>query len=159
MIELTDIQDLKEILQVINESSISKLELVNNVGSLIIEKEKIGCGEHVAKGSAVVEPTPIVVNKVIGEDNNTVDNQATETKTSSTKVVAPLVGVFYKAASPESIPFIEVGQSVEVGDTLCIIEAMKILNEIKSPVAGVVTGIHVENGDIVEFNTLLIEIT
>lgn len=65
---------------------------------------------------------------------------------------SPMVGSFYRAASPTSKAFVEVGQSVKVGDTLCIIEAMKMMNQIQSDKAGVVTQILVENGEPVEFD-------
>jgi acetyl-CoA carboxylase biotin carboxyl carrier protein len=65
------------------------------------------------------------------------------------KVTAPVVGVFYRAASPGADPFVEVGSRVQVGDTLCILEAMKLMNEINSEYAGVVTNIVVENGELV----------
>jgi len=66
-------------------------------------------------------------------------------------VKSPMVGTFYRSASPGSKPFVDVGQSVNSGDTLCIIEAMKLLNEIESDKAGVITAILVENGQPVEF--------
>ena len=75
-----------------------------------------------------------------------------------TSVVAPLVGVFYRSSAPEVAPFVEVGAQVSKGETVCIIEAMKVLNEIKAPVSGQVLQIHVNNGDVVEFDQVLMEI-
>ncbi len=66
-------------------------------------------------------------------------------------VKAPMVGSFYRASAPGASPFVEVGQTVKQGDTLCIIEAMKLMNEIESDVSGVVKAILVENGQAVEF--------
>ncbi|HEX3550564.1 MAG TPA: acetyl-CoA carboxylase biotin carboxyl carrier protein [Candidatus Elarobacter sp.] len=65
------------------------------------------------------------------------------------KVTAPVVGVFYRAASPGADPFVEIGSRVQVGDALCILEAMKLMNEINSDYAGVVTNVLVENGELV----------
>jgi acetyl-CoA carboxylase biotin carboxyl carrier protein len=65
------------------------------------------------------------------------------------KVTAPVVGVFYRAAAPGADPFVEVGSRVQIGDTLCILEAMKLMNEIASDYAGVVSNILVENGELV----------
>lgn len=65
------------------------------------------------------------------------------------KVTAPVVGVFYRAAAPGADPFVEVGSRVQVGDTLCILEAMKLMNEINSEFAGVVANVLVENGELV----------
>lgn len=72
-----------------------------------------------------------------------------------TRVEAPLVGIFYSSPSPEEPPFIEVGQKVQKGDTLCIIEAMKTMNEISAPCDGVVNRIFAQNGDMVEFKQLI----
>ena len=66
-------------------------------------------------------------------------------------IKSPMVGTFYRAASPESEPFVEVGSTVKAGDTLCIVEAMKLLNEIESDCAGTVKAILIENGQPVEF--------
>ena len=65
------------------------------------------------------------------------------------KVTAPVVGVFYRAASPGADPFVEIGSRVQAGDTLCILEAMKLMNEINSDYAGVVVNVLVENGELV----------
>ena len=67
-------------------------------------------------------------------------------------MLAPIVGTFYEAPSPDSDPFVKVGDRVEVGQTLCIIEAMKLMNEIQAEVAGTVTQILVQNGEPVEFD-------
>ncbi|MCB6366932.1 acetyl-CoA carboxylase biotin carboxyl carrier protein [Intestinibacillus massiliensis] len=72
-----------------------------------------------------------------------------------TRVEAPLVGIFYSSPSPEEPPFVEVGQKVQKGDTLCIIEAMKTMNEISAPCDGTVNRIYAQNGDMVEFKQLI----
>ena len=74
-------------------------------------------------------------------------------------VLSPMVGTFYRAPSPEAPSFVEVGQTVRVGDVLCIVEAMKMMNQIEADRAGTVTAIHVENGDAVEFDQPLISIS
>jgi acetyl-CoA carboxylase biotin carboxyl carrier protein len=74
------------------------------------------------------------------------------------RVEAPMVGTFYRAPSPGAAPFVEEGAPVVAGQTLCILEAMKLMNEIKTDVDGVVHRIHVENGQPVEFGQLLFEI-
>lgn len=72
-----------------------------------------------------------------------------------TQIKSPLVGTFYSAPSPDEPPFVLVGQEVKEGDTLCIIEAMKVMNEIKAPCSGKVVRIMVQPGDMVEYNQLL----
>jgi acetyl-CoA carboxylase biotin carboxyl carrier protein len=64
---------------------------------------------------------------------------------------APMVGTFYRAGAPDAAPFVEVGQTVKAGDTLCVIEAMKLMNEIEADISGVIKAIQVENGQAVEY--------
>ena len=71
-------------------------------------------------------------------------------------VTSPLVGTYYSASSPSSEPFVKIGQRVNKGQTICIVEAMKIMNEIASPFAGVVEKINCKNGDVVGFNQVII---
>jgi len=74
------------------------------------------------------------------------------------RVEAPMVGTFYRAAQPGAPPFVEEGQPVGAGQTLCILEAMKLMNEVKADVEGIVRAIHVENASPVEFGQLLFEL-
>ena len=76
----------------------------------------------------------------------------------SAQVKAPLVGVFYAAPKPEEPPFVQVGQEVREGQVLCLVEAMKMMNELTSPVDGIVRAIHGRNGELVEFDQVLFEI-
>ena len=73
-------------------------------------------------------------------------------------VKSPMVGTFYRSPSPDAAPFVEVGQNVRVGDVLCIVEAMKMMNQIEADRAGTVTAVHAENGDPVEFDQPLITV-
>ncbi len=74
------------------------------------------------------------------------------------QVTAPLVGVFYEAPSPDDEPFVKLGQKVEAGQTLCLIEAMKMMSELKSPVNGIIKRICVQNSDLVEFGQVIYEV-
>jgi acetyl-CoA carboxylase biotin carboxyl carrier protein len=74
------------------------------------------------------------------------------------RVESPMVGTFYRAPQPGSPPFVEVGDVVAPGQTLCILEAMKLMNEVKADVEGVVRGVHAENSEAVEFGQLLFEL-
>ena len=71
---------------------------------------------------------------------------------------SPMVGTFYRSPGPEAAPFVEVGQSVRAGDVLCIVEAMKMMNQIEADHAGTVTAIHAENGEPVEFDQPLLTV-
>jgi acetyl-CoA carboxylase biotin carboxyl carrier protein len=77
---------------------------------------------------------------------------------SDNAVLSPMVGTFYRSPSPEAPSFVEVGQTIRVGDVLCIVEAMKMMNQIEADRAGTVTAIHVDNGEAVEFDQPLISI-
>jgi acetyl-CoA carboxylase biotin carboxyl carrier protein len=74
------------------------------------------------------------------------------------RIEAPMVGTFYRAPQPGAPPFVEVGDAVAQGQTLCILEAMKLMNEVKAEVEGIVRAIHVENAEPVEFGQLLFEL-
>lgn len=107
-------------------------------------------------GQAAVEAAaPISVDTPVEDDS--------EKKTAGAdehvyRVKAPLVGVYYEAPSPDDGPFVRQGQHVEEGDTLCIIEAMKMMNDVKAPKAGIVRWIAVQNGATVGYDDLLMEI-
>lgn len=88
----------------------------------------------------------------------TVVSQPQKVETIGFQVKSPLVGTFYAARSPKEQPLIKVGQSIAKGDPICIIEAMKIMNEITAPMSGTVSDIHVKNGQAVGFDQLLITI-
>ena len=90
-------------------------------------------------------PTPVVVTP-------TVEAEVISDTNSGTTIKSPMVGTFYRTPSPESKAFVEVGQSVNVGDVLCIVEAMKMMNQIESEKAGTIKAILVENGQPVEFD-------
>lgn len=81
-----------------------------------------------------------------------------ETDIRYTAVKAPIVGIFYSAPLPDAEDYAEVGKKVKAGDVLCLIEAMKMMNELKAPVDGIIREIHSENGQLVEFNQILFEV-
>ncbi len=89
---------------------------------------------------------------------NIAEPSAQGNQTSGHIVKAPMVGVFYEAPSPKSEPFVKKGERIEKGQVLCIIEAMKMINEVVSPVSGVISNILIANGEMVEYDTPLIEI-
>lgn len=81
-----------------------------------------------------------------------------ERETNYITVTAPLVGTFYSGPSPDSDPFVSLNQTVKKGDTLCIVEAMKVMNELTAQVSGEIVAIHVEDGQLVQFGDVLMEI-
>ena len=118
-----DFKQIQTLIKEFEKSSMTVLELEQDGFKLRLSKNK---NEVITK----VETPNVTTNQT--------EKQVVEEESKGYEVKSPLVGTFYAASSPNEKPFVKVGQRVEVGDTLCIIEAMKIMNEITSPVAGVV---------------------
>jgi len=147
-----EIKEIKELMEMLEKSSIAELEFSNDDYKIKLKKEKQESAFVVAQPAHPITPqiasAEALIQSVVEEKE----------KKSTVDVLAPLVGVYYQGSSPEAEPFVKVGQAVNVGDTVCILAAMKVLNEIKAPASGTVVAIHVKNGDVVEFNQVLLEI-
>jgi acetyl-CoA carboxylase biotin carboxyl carrier protein len=138
-----DLRKLKKLIDLVQESGIAELEITEGE-----EKVKIVKGGSVSLSAApvaalsappVAAPAPAALP---GEPEPGQEGHV---------VKAPMVGTFYRSPSPDAKPFVEVGQAVKEGDTICIIEAMKLMNEIEADASGVVKAILVENGQPVEY--------
>jgi len=144
-----DIRKIKKLIELLEESGISELEITEGEESVRISRN--GPAQHYAPAPmhyAAPAPAPVAAPAAAP-----VAAAVAEKPVVSGHVVkSPMVGSFYRAASPTSKSFVEVGQSVKVGDTLCIVEAMKMMNQIQSDKAGVIKEILVENGEPVEFD-------
>lgn len=149
-----ELQAIKELIAAVDKSSITKFKFESDDFKLKLVKEKTDVPVVAAQSVNPIE-TDVLTPSVEVPLQNVVKTEVTK---STIEVVAPLVGVFYEASGPGIDPFVRVGQSVNEGDTVCILEAMKVLNEIKAPATGCVTRIYVANGDIVEFGQVLMEI-
>ncbi|KGQ56842.1 acetyl-CoA carboxylase [Gallibacterium anatis str. Avicor] len=153
-----DIRKIKKLIELVEESGIMEIEISEGEESVRISR-----GSAVA-AAAPVAPQPIIVPPaapaaVTAPTAAPVAAPAAEANAISGHTVrSPMVGTFYRSPSPEAAPFVEVGKSVKVGDTLCIVEAMKMMNRIESDKAGVVKAILVNDGDAVEFDEPLIVI-
>lgn len=147
-----DLRKLKKLIDLVEESGISELELTEGE-----EKVRISRAGSVVAAPQVVHHAPAVSAPVAPAQGTTADNaaEAPAEKIDGAVIESPMVGTFYRASSPDSSPFVEVGDKVEVGDTLCIIEAMKLLNEIEADKSGVIKKILVENGQPVEYGEQL----
>jgi acetyl-CoA carboxylase biotin carboxyl carrier protein len=134
-----DIRKIKKLIEIIEESDIAELEIKEGEESIRISRYSAAPAQvtyapaPALQAAAVVTATPV------------------EEKITGHVVKSPMVGTFYRSASPGTKVFVEVGQAVLSGDTLCIIEAMKILNQIEADKSGVVTQILVENAEPVEY--------
>jgi acetyl-CoA carboxylase biotin carboxyl carrier protein len=147
-----DIRKIKKLIELLEESSLSEIEIVEGEESLRITRATaapaVVAPQMVAAPPPVAAaPAPSVIPDAAaagaGEDESIPDGQV---------VRAPMVGTFYSASSPEAEPFVSKGQTVSMGDTLCIIEAMKMFNQIESDFSGTVVAILAENGQPVEFD-------
>ena len=143
-----DLRKLKKLIDLVEESGISELELTEGEEKVRISRALMPSqamfhpvqAQYMAAPAAVTHATPVptATTPVIAEIEGHI-------------VKSPMVGTFYRSSSPETSAFIDVGSIVAVGDTLCIIEAMKLLNEIECDFAGVIKKILVENGQPVEY--------
>ena len=140
-----DVRKIKKLIELIEASDIAELEIVEGEESVRISRNSSQPIMMAApQAAAPVAAAPPVASTPIVEAAQAVEHVG-ET------IDSPMVGTYYSSASPTSSPFVTVGQSVSVGDTLCIIEAMKMLNQIESEKSGVIKEILVENEQPVEF--------
>lgn len=139
-----DIQELKKIIAVFEKSELSELELENQGEKIRLKKES-----HI---QSLVNSNVTLTQPIEPTTSGVAPVQDTHNYLRS-----PLVGSFFVAANPQAKPYVTIGQKVKAGDVVCLIEAMKVMNEIKAPNDGVVLNILVENGQMVEFNQKLIE--
>ncbi len=140
-----DIRKIKKLIELLEESDIAELEI--HEGEESVRISRYGSAAPAPAPVAVAAPAPAAAPAPVAPAEAEAEPAAIKGHT----VNAPMVGTFYRAASPGAAPFVEEGQTVKVGDTLCIIEAMKLLNQIEADKAGVVTAILVENGQPVEY--------
>ncbi len=135
------IENIEQIIKLFERSSVSKMEIESGDLKIKLEKEVGDTGSYVRVPN-VSSPLSVVQSE---PDSDTV-------------VKAPLVGTFYGAVNPQSAPFVQVGEFVTVGTVLCLIEAMKVMNEIKAPVDGVVLEIIGRNGEMVAYDQPLVRL-
>ena len=145
-----DIRKVKKLIEMLEASNLGELEIREGEESIRISR---GTSVLTAAGPATAPALTSVppVAPTLGASETIVSKPAP----SGHPVLSPMVGTFYRAPSPESQPFVEIGTTVSVGDPLCIIEAMKMLNEIEADRAGVVRAILKENGQPVEYGETL----
>ena len=145
-----DIRKIKKLIELVEESGIAELEITEGEESVRINRNNMSAGPAYAPQYAPqYAPTPSPAAPAAAPA--TVESAEPAAPTGH-QVKSPMVGSFYAAASPEASSYVEVGSQVKEGDTLCIIEAMKMMNQIESDKAGTVKAILVENGEPVEFD-------
>jgi acetyl-CoA carboxylase biotin carboxyl carrier protein len=143
-----DLRKLKTLIDLVSESNVSELEITEAEGKVRIVKGGAAPHQGYMVPTVLSAPTAPLAPTVASAPVAAMPVPPVE---SGHRVKSPMVGTFYRSASPGAKAFVEVGSTVKEGETLCIIEAMKILNEIESDKAGTVTQILCENGQAVEY--------
>ena len=142
-----DLRKLKTLIDLVSESNVSELEITEAEGRIRIVK-----GSGALPQPGVAAHAMIAATAVPGPSLATVAPDPVALAASSQHIIkSPMVGTFYRSASPDAQAFVEIGSSVQEGETLCIIEAMKILNEIEADKTGTVRQVLCENGQAVEY--------
>lgn len=149
-----DLRKVKKLIELLEQSAISEIEIHEGEESVRLARHSPGMTQTIIQGPAQGHPPGTTVPHTLPQQQG--DALAVET---GHIIKAPMVGTFYSSATPEAPPFVEVGQSVKEGDVLCIIEAMKIMNQIEADISGVISKALVENGDPVEYGQPLFVIT
>lgn len=140
-----DLRKLKTLIDLVSESGVAELEITEGEDHVRIVNRQTAVAAAPVVPVAAVAPAPAVAPAAA------VTEPAAPTKVEGTTINSPMVGTFYRSPSPGAKPYVDVGQKVKAGDTVCIIEAMKLLNEIEAETDGVIQEILVENGAPVEF--------
>jgi acetyl-CoA carboxylase biotin carboxyl carrier protein len=143
---------VKDLIKAFEEAEISKMKIEMN--DLKLEMEKEGTNQPVLV-QAPVSPAPVASAPAAPAPTPAQSSAGTPDLITGTEVKSPLVGTFYRAPSPDAQPFVQEGDTVKEGQTLCIIEAMKVMNEIKAPCNGKVARIVPDSGDMVEFDQMI----
>lgn len=146
-----DIRKIKKLIELVEQSSILKLEISEGKNTIRILKSSLA--SFPSSPSSTTQETERLPNLSNTQKNNQISNTLVEEEY---VVRSPIVGVFYRSPHATDKPFISIGQLVNVGDTLCIIEAMKVMNHIQSDKCGIVQAILVNNGQPVEFDEPLL---
>lgn len=164
--------DIKQLFELMKEHDVAEISLKDGKTTVEVKRNKDVIvnsvpGTFVVNGTAESVPQATIANGAVNTVNPAVETgNAAPAPPAPTELIeenyhavaAPLVGTFYRASSPDADPFVEVGDRVKNGDVLCIVEAMKSMNEIQADAGGVVKEICVENAELVEFDQVLFKI-
>ncbi|WP_105199384.1 MULTISPECIES: acetyl-CoA carboxylase biotin carboxyl carrier protein [unclassified Pseudoalteromonas] len=143
-----DIRKIKKLIELVEETGIAELEITEGEESVRINRHSpapVAMPQHYTAAAPMAAPAPAAAPAAEAP-------AAAPAQPAGHQVKSPMVGTFYSASSPEAAAYVEVGTKVSVGDTLCIVEAMKMMNQIEADKAGTVKAILVENGEPVEFD-------
>ena len=152
-----DIRKVKKLIELLDESGIAEIEITEGEESVRISRHASSvAAPPPAPAPVAAAPAAVAAPAAAAPAAATAAAPApAEPEEEGYQVTAPMVGTFYSAPTPGSPPFVQVGDRVSEGDTLCIVEAMKMMNQIESDVAGVIKSIRTQNGDPVEYGQIL----
>ena len=153
-----DIRKVKKLIELLEASSVDEIEIKEGEESVRISRNTAAPIAMAAPVAAPAMPAPVAPVPAAPAPAPAPAAPEAAATSAANAVKSPMVGTFYRSPSPDAAPFVEVGQSVRAGDVLCIVEAMKMMNQIEADRAGTVTAIHAENGEPVEFDQPLITV-
>ncbi|ENY5532295.1 acetyl-CoA carboxylase biotin carboxyl carrier protein [Staphylococcus pseudintermedius] len=149
-------KEIKELINILDNSYLTEISIEDKGTTINLKKEKEIVTQQISAPQQMVAPTvtaePVQVNAA------SVDTPTTEADTSLKTITAPMVGTFYKSPSPEESAYVQIGDQVTPDTTVCILEAMKLFNEIQAEVAGEIVEILVEDGQMVEYGQALFKV-
>ena len=149
-----NLKEIKEIINLMNDNELAEIEVEREGSKIKIKKTSHGIVESSVQPAIIHQPSARSTTK----ESEIQAADAPVPLVSSEIIASPMVGTFYRAPSPEAPPFVELGQVVEVGQVVCIVEAMKLMNEIKAEIRGKVVEIAAGNAEPVEFGQVLFRI-
>jgi acetyl-CoA carboxylase biotin carboxyl carrier protein len=144
-----NLKEIKEMISLMNENELVELEVEREGSKIKIKKSSTDLQPH------IIRPIPEYRIESQAPSGKTTEQTLTPSSDKKNKIASPMVGTFYRAPSPEAPPFADVGQVVEVGQVVCIVEAMKLMNEIKSEIRGKIVEVLAQNAEPVEFGQAL----
>lgn len=152
------LSEIKELIKMVDDSSIQELEIKNENSKLFIRKP--GKSETVYVSTPAVQQQPLIASQPASQapQEAAASTPAQPDSANLHTIVSPMVGTFYKAPSPDASPYVQVGSKVQEDTIVCIVEAMKLMNEITAEVSGEVVEVLVENGQLVEFGQPLFKV-
>ena len=146
-----DLEYLEKLANIVYENDLSEITLEDEKQAVSFKREK----QTAVMPQIPIVPPTTVTSQILPSTVQKTTEQKSETQHKGTPIKAPMVGTFYSAPSPDDAPFVKVGDTIATGQVICIIEAMKLMNEIEAEASGKITEICVNNGDSVEFGQVL----
>ncbi len=146
-----DLEYLEKLANIVYENDLSEITLEDEKQAVSFKREK----QTAVMPQIPIVPPTTVTSQILPSTVQRTTEQKSEAQHKGTPIKAPMVGTFYSAPSPDDAPFVKVGDTIATGQVICIIEAMKLMNEIEAEASGKITEICVNNGDSVEFGQVL----